>query len=400
MANDLLSPSLLPQDLIMQFGTSRFLQAHVDFFVGESIANGDSTSKIAIVQSSSNSAGKRRLTAFNQSSSYPVKVRGLQDGKIIDQSHQVQAIEVALQAQDDWQQIVSLFCQRVSHVVSNTADQGYQLDDSDHIGLTPPNSFPAKLLVLLKARFEQNPTPVTLMPCELVANNGDVLKSLVVDLASQWQLDDAFLHWLKNDCLWVNSLVDRIVSEAIEPIGAVTEPYALWAIEKQTNLTLPCQHSAIHLVDSLEDIEFLKLGVLNLSHTYLVDLWQTMAAENDDIASITTVREAMENPVLQAELEAVLQEEVVPVLTAMNLSEDVASYVNNVRERFLNPFLEHKLSDIAQHHQAKIERRILPIFEKGQAFFSVNEGTKNTLPRLSACLKRHGFNLVSTSEGA
>ena len=29
-----------------------------------------------------------------------------------------------------------------------------------------------------------------------------------------------------------NTLVDRIVSQDIEPVGAIAEPYALWAIQQ------------------------------------------------------------------------------------------------------------------------------------------------------------------------
>ena len=65
----------MTNDLIMQFGTSRFLQAHVDFFVSESLLQGLSTSKIVIVQSSNSQAGKQRLSAFNTHSTYPVKYR-------------------------------------------------------------------------------------------------------------------------------------------------------------------------------------------------------------------------------------------------------------------------------------------------------------------------------------
>ena len=219
------------------------------------------------------------------------------------------------------------------------------------------------------------------MPCELVVNNGDVLYDLVLNLAMEWQLPTQFTSWLEKDCVWANTLVDRIVSEAIEPIGAVTEPYALWAIEKQANLILPCQSTAIKLVDSLKDIELLKLGILNLSHTYLVDLWQKDELNGQPLSEINTVREAMEHRELRHALESVLAEEVIPILIAAELSEDVISYVESVRERFLNPFLQHKLSDIAQNHQTKVERRILPIYKKGLAILP-----NHALPKLKACL--------------
>ncbi|MFT2111218.1 mannitol dehydrogenase [Marinomonas sp. 2405UD68-3] len=375
------------KSVIMQFGTSRFLQAHVDFFVGESLAQGHSKSKVVIVQTSSSSSGKQRLAAFKKASAYPVKIQGIQGGEIVDETRYIDSIETGFQADNEWDDIVTVFCQRVTHVVSNTADQGYVLEEDDHLQLTPPKSFPAKLLVLLSARFEVNAIPVTIMPCELVVNNGDVIKNLVLELAKQWSLSDAFLEWLQNQCLWVNSLVDRIVSESIDPIGAVAEPYALWAIENQPNLVLPCKHKAIRVLENLEDAEFLKLGVLNLSHTFIVDTWRKLKADgrlNDEIAQVNTVFEAMENPILRVAFETVLTDEVIPVLLAMDLNEDVTAYVDTVRERFLNPFLKHRLQDIEQNHVAKIERRIMPIIKKGKQLLP-----NVSLTHLEACLSRN-----------
>ena len=192
--------------LIFQFGTSRFLQAHVDYFIGCSIAAQKSSAKIVVVQTSGSSAGKARVRAMNEMTSYPVRIRGLSKGQIIDQEEHIASIAGALQADHDWPQVIELFCNQVGHVVSNTGDQGYSLDEKDDSLAQPPNSFPAKLLILLLARYSRNGRGVTIMPCELVANNGDVLKEIVVSLAQKWALDKEFIGWVKTDCLWVNSL--------------------------------------------------------------------------------------------------------------------------------------------------------------------------------------------------
>ncbi len=65
----------------------------------------------------------------------------------------------------------------------------------------------------------------------------------------------------------MNSLVDRIVSEPILPVGAIAEPYALWAIERQPGMVLPCEHDDIVVTDELAHYERLKLLMLNLGHT-------------------------------------------------------------------------------------------------------------------------------------
>jgi tagaturonate reductase len=367
--------------LILQFGTSRFLQAHVDYFVGQSITFGYSTAPILVVQTSTSPAGKKRMQAMNQMPSYPVKIQGLLNGEIINTEEQISSIFSARQADIDWDEIESIFCDRVSHVVSNTADQGFVLDPNDCLSDRPPRSYPAKLLSLLFARYEKNSRPITLMPCELIANNGDVLKKLVIDLAKGWQLSAAFIVWLETDCIWANSLVDRIVSQAIEPLGAVAEPYALWAIENQPGLILPCQHPDIRIVDNLAPLEWLKLGLLNLSHSFLVDLWLQQKQP-----VLETVLEVMMDDKFRDELDSVLKEEVVPILMAMELGEDIIAYIESVRERFLNPFLQHQLKDIAQNHKLKIERRMLPLYQQAKRL-----KLELAMPRITTCLRRNGL---------
>jgi len=65
---------------------------------------------------------------------------------------------------------------------------------------------------------------------------------------------------------------------------------------------------------------------------------------------------------MRASLEAVWQEEVLPVFAAMGTPHGDAAlaYVAQVRERFSNPFLAHRLADIAQHHgQVFLARGVL-----------------------------------------
>ena len=63
-------------------------------------------------------------------------------------------------------------------ILSNTAEQGYRLDEADDpaalaAGAPPPASFPAKLLVLLHRRWQVRPdAPLTVLPCELPSQVG------------------------------------------------------------------------------------------------------------------------------------------------------------------------------------------------------------------------------------
>lgn len=69
----------------------------------------------------------------------------------------------------------------------------------------------------------------------------------------------------------------------------------------------------------------------------------------------------MNDPALRAELEKVWQQEVLPVFDLLGEGDDALAYVAQVRERLLNPFLAHRLADIAQNHAQKKQRRIAPL---------------------------------------
>lgn len=352
---------------ILQFGTSRFLQAHADLFVSEALAEGRALGPISIVQTTGSAQGAGRVAAFRQSGGYPVRIRGFQDGVVVDEERRATAVTQAWQTGSHWQAVRQHAAGHARVILSNTGDTGYQLSEGDHAGMLDgdvvPASFPAKLLVLLYGRFLAGAAPITLYPCELVVDNGSVLRELVVSLARDWQLPFDAIAYLENGCIWVNSLVDRIVSEAIEPVGAVAEPYALWAIEAQPGMLLPCTHPQVVITDTLQQYEQRKLFLLNLGHTYLAQLWQ----ERGSPAGMT-VREAMADGVMKAALESLWQDEVLPVFAAMGEAEAQASvaYLAEVRERFANPFLAHLLADIAQNHAQKIARRMAPVVALAQ----------------------------------
>lgn len=350
---------------ILQFGTSRFLLAHADLFVSQALERGDAgqaLGPIRVVQTTANPASAARVSALAQGGGYPVRVRGLSRGQIIDNTVVCRAVAQAWQADADWARLRAAMAGEVQVIVSNTADRGYQLDAQDGPGLLgegkpAPRSFPAKLLVLLHHRWSCNAAaPLSLFPCELIERNGDTLRQVVTQLGREWGLPDEFLTWLREHCVWANSLVDRIVSEAIEPVGAVAEPYALWAIEKQDRLVLPCVHDSIVLTDDLPRYERLKLFLLNAGHSYLAERWLRDARPGDE-----TVVQAMHDETLRDELEALWAEEIVPVLDALGYQNAVRDYLVELRERLLNPFLVHRLAEIANNHAQKKQRRFAPL---------------------------------------
>lgn len=361
------------QTPIVQFGTSRFLQAHAlsYFQAGEPLG---AVPAVTVVQSTGDPARRARLDALCAPGGYPVRIRGMAEGRPVDREERVQVVRRGLTYAGDYPELERIVVQEARWIVSNTADRGFDPQPADDLPHPDPGqSYPAKLFHLLKARHQAGAGPLVLLPTELVARNGDTLRARVQAIARAQGAEDGLLAALDAH-IWANSLVDRIVSEEIRPAGAVAEPYGLWAIEAQPGLTLPVRHPAIRLVPDLEPVERLKLHLLNLGHTALVDLWQRSGRQE------AFVREAMAGP-LGEDLIDILTAEVLPGFAARGLGEAARDYLTVTRERFANPFLDHRLADIAQNHAAKTRHRIA-------AFLDWSGRSAATAPRLHAICGR------------
>ena len=360
---------------IVQFGASRFLQAHVDLFVSEALPRGEAMGRIAVAGTTGSPESRRRIAAFATGEPYPVLVKGLSDGVVVNESVEVGSVGAGVDAATQWDELERLFI-AARCAVSNTADRGFETDPDDRPDAGPPRSFPAKLAKLLLARFSVGGEPITLFPCELTPANGKVLRGVVLDVLDRWQAPAEARRWVGEECLWVNSLVDRIVSEPLEPLGAVAEPYALWAIEDQPGLALPCRHVAIVVTGDLKPYERLKLFILNLGHTYLAEMW----AKDGGLPALT-IREAMADKTMRARLDALYEEEVLPVFAGIGMGGEAHAYLKTVIERFSNPFLDHRLSEILTNHEAKKHRRFGGLIELADA-----NDLRVAQPRLKAAL--------------
>lgn len=362
---------------ILQFGTSRFLQAHADLFISEAMASGQALGPVTVVQSSGDPARRARLEALAAPGGYPVRIEGLEAGVAVKREVRSISIMRTLTTEQDWPEIARVTAAEAEIILSNTGDAGWiaRAADADP-GFRQSMSYPAKLTQLLLARFKAGGRPIQVMPTELVARNGEQLRARVLALAPG--LGSAFADWVAERVVFVNSLVDRIVSEPLHPAGAVAEPYALWAIEDCLGLVLPCRHTAVQVVASLDRIERQKLHILNLGHSYLVACWLERGGEGSPL-----VRDQMANPAVRADLEDLYDGEVLPVFAAAGYGDAARAYVATTLDRFANPYLAHRLPDIAQNHGEKVRRRIGALLD-----WSAKLGVATRQPRLSRVLQQ------------
>ena len=353
MSNDL-------PETVLQFGTGKFLRCFADLFVHEANEAGGATGRVVAVQST----GSQRAEAFNrQGGRYRVAIRGLEQGQPVDRTLKVASVSRALAAATGWREVLKIGCsESLGTIVSNTTEAGYALDGSDSPESEPPRSFPAKLLAVLRARFEAGLPGVTVLPCELLEGNGGRLLRVVLEQAAEWSLPDPLVEWLRTECSWHDTLVDRIVSApppedplaASDPLFAVAEPFALWLIRGSLSLAGLVEHPAVKLVDELEHYYLRKVRILNGAHTALVAKARPLGIE--------TVRQAVLDPDTGPWLKSLLMEEIVPTLEGR--TEDPEQFALDTLERFANPFLEHRLADIALHHEVKLQTRLVPTLDE------------------------------------
>lgn len=351
-------------ETILQFGTGRFLRCFVGMFAQELNDGGDPIGRIVAVQST----GTERAEQINTRGGVcRAAIRGLVDGSPVDRVVDIRSISRAIPARQQWSDLLEVAQNpTLRYVVSNTTEAGLVLAAEDASGNKPPESYPAKLLALLAARYETVGEGVTVLPCELVEQNADRLLDLVLEQARIWHMDADLTDWLQHACSWHNTLVDRIVSAPRDddpaakddPLFAVAEPFASWVIEGESIAALAI-HPAIEFVDRLEPYHLRKVRILNGAHTALVVKALPLGIE--------TVPQAVEDKTIRPWLESLLFEEIVP--TIADRAPGAESFARAALERFANPFLEHRLADIALHHDKKLETRLRPTFGEFQLTF-------------------------------
>jgi tagaturonate reductase len=352
-------------ETVLQFGSGRFLRGFADFFIAQANAEGQAVGRVVIVQST----GDDRAAQLNrQGGKYHLLIRGLEGGAVLDRPVEVDSVSRALTADREWPEVLELArSPDLRLILSNTTEAGYNLDPADRAESTPPKSFPAKLLAVLRARHESGRPGVTVVPCELFEQNADKLLGIVTDLARSWDLPADFVKWTTTECHWLNTLVDRITTAAPadHPLLArdelliTGEPYALWAVQSKPGLPPFLKHPQVVFAPDVRPYFLRKVRILNGGHTALVMKAQPRGFQ--------IVREAVNDPELGAWLERLLLEEVVPVLEGR--VEGPATFARQTLERFRNPFQEHKLADIAQHHDEKVQIRLVPTWREYQEKF-------------------------------
>lgn len=351
------------RETVLQFGTGNFLRAFIDPFL-DTMRRQGLYDGAAVIVSPTNSAAVERLNA--QNCAYHLLLRGMENGEQKADLTEIHSVTRAVNPYRDFDAFLALAGQPdLRFIVSNTTEAGIAFDESCRFDDRPQASFPGKLTRFLYERYQKGLPGFVLLPCELIDDNGTLLKKYVKQYAGLWALPPAFLSWLEEENTFCNTLVDRIVTgfpkadadawfEKIgspDPLLDAAEPYHLWVIEGDFEKELPLKQAGVNVIwtNDVRPYKKMKVRILNGLHTSMVFLGLLMGHE--------TVADCMNDPLLSVYLSRLLQEEILPTLDS---SEAVSAFAAAVEQRFKNPFLRHRLESISLNSVSKYRVRVLP----------------------------------------
>lgn len=344
---------------VIQFGEGGFLRGFVDWMLQKINDSSDFNGNVVVVQPIEQGMCDM-LTA--QNCVYTHVIRGVEG---VDKTV-VNVISRCVKPYDDFESYLALAENPdFRFVVSNTTESGIVFSSEDKLTDIPPKTFPAKLTLLLKRRFELGLRGFIFLPCELIDRNGDNLKKCVLQYADLWELGDDFKSWVESDNVFTNTLVDRINTgyprgEQLD-LGYednmlnTSEYFHLWVIETDHDLDaeLPFSSAGLNVIitkDKLEMYRTRKVRILNGAHTSLVPYAM--------LEGFDTVKSCIDDERMCDHLRRCVFDEIIPTLDLPH--DELLDYANSVVERFGNPYIKHYLSAISLNSVSKFKVRVLP----------------------------------------
>ena len=346
---------------ILQFGEGNFLRCFIDWMVQKMNDRAGFDGQVQIIQPIGDELCVPSQILNARGGKYHTCLRGVIGGKTVEEIEEISSVKgVDLAANlEKYATLPSL-----RFVVSNTTEAGIQYVKGE-------NTFPAKVLRLLKARHAAGLPGLVFIPCELIEHNGDTLKKCVLQHLADAP-DAALEAYVRNDCVFCSTLVDRIVAGRPDPESAARyekqlgerdevlvcgEPFHFFVIETPAGFDLerelPLRKAGVNVVytPDMQPYRTRKVRFLNATHTTMVYLGLEKG--------FTEVAQCIADPEFNAFVRQVVFDEIFPTVDLPDAEKK--EYAESVLERFANPFAHHQLKSIALNTIAKWKTRCLPV---------------------------------------
>ena len=346
---------------ILQFGEGNLLRCFIDWMVQKMNDRAGFDGQVQIIQPIGDELCVPSQILNARGGKYHTCLRGVIGGKTVEEIEEISSVKgVDLAANlEKYATLPSL-----RFVVSNTTEAGIQYVKGE-------NTFPAKVLRLLKARHAAGLPGLVFIPCELIEHNGDNLKKCVLQHLADAP-DAALEAYVRNDCVFCSTLVDRIVAGRPDPESAARyekqlgerdevlvcgEPFHFFVIETPAGFDLerelPLRKAGVNVVytPDMQPYRTRKVRFLNATHTTMVYLGLEKG--------FTEVAQCIADPEFNAFVRQVVFDEIFPTVDLPDAEKK--EYAESVLERFANPFAHHQLKSIALNTIAKWKTRCLPV---------------------------------------
>lgn len=216
----------------------------------------------------------------------------------------------------------------------------------------------------LERRRARGLEPFTLMSCDNLQGNGDVLKKTF--LAFVGLRNPELRDWIASKGAFPNSMVDRITPATKDehrqlvrdqfgvedgwPV--VTEPFIQWVVEDHFPLGRPAWETVgAQMTHDVLPYEKMKIRLLNASHQTLCYIGMLLGYE--------FAHQTMEDARIRTLVRTMMDEEVTPLLPAVP-GVDLEEYKATLIHRFANPTIRDQLSRIGTEGSARIPKFVLP----------------------------------------
>ncbi len=357
---------------VVQFGEGNFIRAFVDYWFDLMNERGGFNGKIVLITPRNHLGRRDTVRIFNeQDGLYTLYLRGQENEQTKEKKRIISSVSRCLNPYAEYEEFLA--CARnpdVEFVVSNTTEAGIIYDPDTCFAQRPPNSFPGKIVRFLYERWKNGLPGLTILPCELIDQNGEELKRIVLRHISEWELEKDFARWVEKDNVFCSSLVDRIVPGfPKENAGTLTaengyedllmdtgEIFGLWVIEgpKELEEKLPIAKSGLSenilVVKDHTPYKQKKVRILNGVHTSF--------ALGAFLSGVNIVRDSMKDDNICSFINCCIYDEIIPTLDLPR--DELECFASSVRDRFSNPFIDHRLLDICLNSTSKWKVRVLP----------------------------------------
>jgi fructuronate reductase len=219
------------------------------------------------------------------------------------------------------------------------------------------------IVAALKNRFEKQQEAFTIISCDNLPNNGEVLEKVVLQFSEKLSTDLA--KWIKSHAAFPCTMIDRIVPATTDDdrrdietrLGlrdeamVVCEPFSQWVIEDKFAGERPeWDRVGVLIVKNVRAFEKIKLRLLNGAHSTM--------AYCGYLSGFQYISEVMEEPAFVNLIKTYMAREAGETLSAPD-GFDIEAYKQQLRDRFSNKSLKHRTWQIAMDGSQKLPQRLL-----------------------------------------